>query len=349
MGFTEKQIKEIREYLEQSHNPLFFFDNDADGLCSFLLLRRAFGKGKGVPIRSFPELNASYFRKVQELKADYIFILDKPLVADEFLKEAEKYNIPIVWIDHHEIQNANRFSELVKYYNPTLNEQKSTEPTTFLCYQVANKKEDIWFAVVGCISDRHLPDFYEDFTKKYADLSIESKNAFDVYYTSQIGKIARIFSFALKDSITNVVNMLKFLVQVKMPYEILEEDKRNYTMHKRFRQIHGRDMKLLIKAEDHYKKGGKLLFFQYGGDLSISSDLSNELSYRFPKKIIVVVYVTGIKANISVRGEKIREAVLKSIEDIDGATGGGHENAVGVQMRIENLGKFRKSLKELAK
>lgn len=344
---TENQVKEIKEHLSKAHNPLFFFDNDCDGLCSFLLLRRYIGKGKGVPIRSFPELNASYFRKVTELKADYIFILDKPVVGADFLEEAEKYNVPVVWIDHHELQaGEQKIPEFVNYYNPVLNKEKTNEPVTVLAYQISGKKEDMWLAVAGAVSDRFEPEFYDEFAKKYPDLSIASKNAFDIYYTSQIGKLARIFSFALKDSTTNVISMLKFLMQVKNPYEVLEEGKKNYTMHKRFKQIHTRYMKLLMKAEDHYRPNDKVLFFQYGGDLSISSDLSNELSYKFPKKVVVVVYITGVKANISVRGEKIRGAALKAIENIEGATGGGHENAVGLQVKVEDIEKFRKRLKE---
>ena len=91
----------------------------------------------------------------------------------------------------------------------------------------------------------------------------------------------------------------------------------------------------------------KLLFFQYAGDLSISADLANELCYLYPKKIIVVVYVSGIKANISGRGEKVKNFILKSIERIEGATGGGHENAVGAQVKIEDLEKFRDNLEKL--
>ena len=30
---TEKQIKEIRDHLDRAQNPVFFFDNDPDGLC----------------------------------------------------------------------------------------------------------------------------------------------------------------------------------------------------------------------------------------------------------------------------------------------------------------------------
>mgnify|MGYP001604119763 FL=1 len=98
---TDKQVKEIREHLEKAQNPVFFFDNDPDGLCSFLLLQRFIGRGKGVPIRSFPEMTKEYFRKVTELNADYIFILDKPNISKDFFKEVEQVNIPVVWIDHH--------------------------------------------------------------------------------------------------------------------------------------------------------------------------------------------------------------------------------------------------------
>jgi len=43
---TETQINEIKEHLEKAQNPLFFFDNDNDGLASFLLLRRYIDRGR---------------------------------------------------------------------------------------------------------------------------------------------------------------------------------------------------------------------------------------------------------------------------------------------------------------
>lgn len=345
---TKKQIKEIKEHLEKAQNPLFFFDNDPDGLCSFLLLQRYLGRGKGVPIKSFPDLTVDYFRKVKELDADYVFILDKPKVSKEFFKEIEQVNIPVVWIDHHAIEKKD-IPKFVNYYNPLFNKSKTHEPVTALCYQITNKKDDLWIAVIGCVSDKFFPNFYSEFKKLYPDLAFceESCSAFDVFYKSQIGKIARMFLFALKDKTTNVINMLKFLMKVKSPYEVLEETNKNYTMHQRFEHIYKRSQKLLKKALEIEQDSEKVLFFQYAGDLSISSDLSNELSYMFPEKIIVVVYVNGVKANISVRGKKIREMILKIIKDLEGATGGGHECAVGVQVRIEDLEKFRKKLFEL--
>jgi single-stranded DNA-specific DHH superfamily exonuclease len=341
---TKKQIKEIREHLEKAQNPVFFFDNDNDGLCSFLILRRFLGRGKGVAVKSFPDMNAEYFRRVNEFNSDYIFILDKPVVNEDFFEEARKFNIPVVWIDHHDVQV--KIPEFVNYYNPILNKDKKNEPVTYLCYKIAEKKDDLWLAIVGCISDRFFPDVYKDFVKLYPELSVKGKDAFDIFYKSQIGNIAKIFSFALKDTTSNVMKLIYFLIAVKTPHEVLEESNQNKGMHHRFQQIYRKYEKLVEKAKTLADEN-KILFFQYGGDLSISADLANELTYLFPQKIIIIAKTTGLKANLSIRGEKIRKPFLKAIEEIENATGGGHENAVGGQIRIEDLEKFRENFEKL--
>jgi len=338
---NSKQKKEILEHLEKAQNPIFYFDNDPDGLCSFLLLQRFIGRGKGVAIKG--EMMGNYFRKVQELNSDYVFILDKPLVTKEFFEEVEKVNVPVVWIDHHEIDRS-IVPDFVNYYNPFFNKPSSNEPVTAFCYDLTKKKEDMWLAVAGCVSDAFVPDFYSEFMKKYPDLGLISEKAFDILYGSQIGKIAMIFSHALKDKTTNVVNMLRFLMKVKTPYEVLEETNKNKTMHERYNQINKKIKELADRAEVQQEK---ILFFKYGGELSFSSELSNELWYRFPKKIIVVAYVKGNKVNISLRGKNIKKDFLKVIGDIEGAKGGGHDNAVGAQIKFDDLEKFKRNLSDL--
>lgn len=342
---TKKQIKEVREHLHRAQNPLFFFDNDQDGLCSFLLLQRYIGRGKGVPIKSFPELTVDYFRKIRELNPDYIFILDKPLVSKEFFQEVRQINLPVVWMDHHEIQME--IPKFVNCYHSFSKKSESAEAVSAFCYQISQKKEDLWIAVIGCISDAFLPDFYLDFKKAYPDLSIDSEKVLDIYFESGLGKIAQILGAGLKDKTSNVIAMLKFLMKVRTPYEILEESNKNYLMHKRFSEINEKYRKFLEKAEMFGKSSDKILFFQYGGDLSISSDLANALTWKFPEKIIVVGYVSGAKVNISVRGKKVKEITLKAIEGFEGATGGGHDDAVGAKIRIEDLEKFKERLEKL--
>lgn len=342
---TEKQMDEIKEHLERAQNPLFFFDNDNDGLASFLLLRRFLDRGKGVAIKSFPGLNLSYYRKVEELGPDYIFILDKAIVSEDFLKKAREDNLPVVWIDHHQVEEDCKDFEGVFYYNPFFND-KTNEPVSYICYDITGKKEDIWLAVIGCVSDSYIPDFYNEFIKKYPELGKKDpKSAFDVLYNSDIGKISRILDFSLKDTTTNVVNMIKFMMRVNSPVDILDENVKTRQILKRYTEIKSKYDALVERAKKQVK--GKLVYFQYGGSLSLSANIANQLSYEFPDKIIVVVYLRGDIANLSLRGRDIRNLTLKGIEDIEGATGGGHENATGAKMSVSDLPKFRKRMEEL--
>jgi len=341
---TENQLMEIREHLEKAQNPLFFFDNDNDGLVSFLLLRRFIGRGKGVAIKSYPDLNVSYYKKIEELNPDYVFILDKPVVSEEFLERVKQDNIPIVWIDHHQVEKPE--IEGVDYYNPFFND-KTNEPVSYLCYKIANRKEDIWIAVIGCVSDALIPDFYSEFELAFPELSRKNpKSAFDLLYNSEIGRIARILDFSLKDTTTNVVRMLKFMISIKSPYDVLEENSKTKQIFRRYEEINVKYQDLLKKAKEQI--GDKLIYFQYGGTLSLSSNIANQLKYEYPEKVIVVAYIKDDVANISLRWDgDVRKLTLEAIEGIEGASGGGHTNATGAKMTVEDLPKFKAKIEEL--
>ncbi len=343
---SEEQLQEIRNHLNNSQNPLFFFDNDPDGLSSFLLLRRFSEKGKGIAIKSFPDLSVSYARKISELNPDYIFILDKPLISEGFIKEANQLNIPIVWIDHHEVTSK---TEVTYSYNPTKSVSKSSEPVTYWCYQATNRKQDLWIALAGCIGDGFLPQFSNEAAKLYPELWHPVNSAFEGLYETELGKIVRTIGFGLKDRTSNVVKMLRYLTKVKSPNEILAESSENRQMLARFNQVNSKYQKLLKKAESLAGKE-EMLFFQYSGDLSISAEIANELSYKFPEKIVIVAYIKGTRANISIRGKRdVKEITLSAIKGLENATGGGHKNATGAQVNVEDLPKFKENILRMIK
>jgi len=344
---NKKQIKEIKEHLNNAQNPLFFFDNDQDGLCSFLLLQRYLGRGKGFPIKSIP-LDKDYLRKINELNPDYLFILDVAEVSQEFFEEIKKINLPVVWIDHHNHskKELNEIPDFVNYYNPLL-EKDIPSATTYLCYEVTKRKEDLWLVVVGCISDKFIPEIYEDFREMYPDLAIDSEDAFEIFYGSGIGTVAKILGHGLKDRTTNVIKMIKFLMDVKTPYEVLEESPKNREMHERFKSINNKYKKFLDKAQENVNKEDKLLFFEYGGDTSMSSEISNGLRHIFPNKTVFVAYLTEGFVNISGRGENVKKILDKVLKEFDNAKGGGHEKAIGARIMRKDLDKFREKIKEL--
>jgi len=350
---TKKQILEIREHLEKAQNPVFFYDNDADGLCSFLLLRKYIGRGYGVAIRSYPDLDASYIKKAEQLKADYLFVLDKPLTSNAFMEEADSMQLPLVWIDHHKISK----SEISKiknknfhFYNPTLNKGKenSSEPASYLAYNIADRKEDIWIALLGCIADHYKPDFADEFGKRYPEFwGKEIKEPFDVYYRTEIGRIALALNFGLKDSISHVVQLQNFLISCKSPNDVFVELEINKQFRDKYDEIRKKYTQLLKEAKE--SESGKVVSLIYGGDMSISADLSNELSYLYSEKYVLVAYKKGNITNISMRGKNVRAVLEKILKKIENATGGGHENAVGSRIRTEDLDKFQELLEKFIK
>ena len=87
MVISEKLCKEVREHLDSCKRPLFFFDDDPDGTCSFILLYKYKGEGKGVPVKAAPIVDERFIHKVEEYQPDKVFILDVPMVSQDFLDE----------------------------------------------------------------------------------------------------------------------------------------------------------------------------------------------------------------------------------------------------------------------
>lgn len=340
----KKQLAEIREKLESSQNPLFFFDNDVDGLCAFLILKKAIGRGKGVAIKSFPDLKTQYLAKVEEINPDAIFILDKAEVSIEFTKEVEEKGIPIVWIDHHKSKTAENLSDNISYYNSL----PDAEPTTYIAQKVFDKKEDLWLAMIGCIGDVYMPSFAKEFEKTSPELFNSKISAFEAYNTTEIGKMVRILNFGLMDSTTNVLNLIKYLAKAKGPYDLIEENSETKQLHKRYSQLNEFFKKQIAKAEANFEKDSPLLFYSYSGNTSMSSEISNALYYAHPDKTVIVAFKRPEKVNISIRGKNALELTQELVKDIEGATGGGHIEATGAMIPIDEFDKFKAKAIELS-
>jgi oligoribonuclease NrnB/cAMP/cGMP phosphodiesterase (DHH superfamily) len=310
-----------------------------DGLCSFLILRRSIGRGRGVAIKSFPDLKEQYFKKVEELNPDSIFILDKAEVSKEFIEMVEEKNIPITWIDHHESKTDKNLIKKTSYYNSL----PEAEPVTYIAQKVFNRQEDLWLATIGCISDVYMPDFAKKFEESYPELFNSNLSAFDALNVTEVGKIIRMLNFGLMDTITNVVNLVKYLFKANNIYDILEENQDTKHFHKRYVELNEFFNKQLEKAEESFDKKSPILFFTYSGVTSMSAEISNNLLYRHKDKLIVVVFKRQDKANISIRGKNALEFTKKVIETIDGSTGGGHEEATGAMIPIDDFEKFKEN------
>ncbi|MCK4997678.1 hypothetical protein KAS08_05215 [Candidatus Pacearchaeota archaeon] len=337
---NKKELDEIKENLEMSQNPLFFFDNDVDGLCSFLILRRSIGRGRGVAIKSFPDLKEQYTRKVDELNPDAVFILDKAEVSKEFVDAVEMKGIPITWIDHHESKTKKAVIEKTSYYNS----MPTAEPVTYIAQKVFNRQENLWLATIGCISDVYMPDFAKKFEEKHPELFNSKLSAFDALHGTTVGKVAKMLNFGLMDTITNVVKLVKYLFKATDIYSVIEENQNTKQFHKRAKELNEFFNKQMEKAEECFDKNSPVLFFSYSGNTSMSSEIANKLFYNHKDKLIVVAFKKPDKTNISIRGKDALKITYKAIEGIEGATGGGHVEATGAMVPIDDFEKFKENI-----
>ncbi|NPE26598.1 DHH family phosphoesterase [Methanococcoides sp. SA1] len=340
---TSSQLEEIRDQLERSQNPLFFYDNDADGLCSFLILRRALDRGRGVAIKSFPDLKPQYNHKVSELNPDLIVILDKAELSEEFANHAEELGIPILWIDHHESKTLQETIQKTSYFN-TL---PSAEPISYVAQKIFNRPQDIWLGIIGCIGDVYMPDFATKFSEENPDLLPSTQDAFQALQSTTIGSLARKLNFGLMDTTTHIIQLTKYLFKATSPHDILEENSSTKQFHKRVNQLETFFNSKIEKAKSQYDKNSPILFFTYSGNTSMSSEISNRLAFDYPDKTIIVAFLRPEKANISIRGKEALKITKKLIKNIPDATGGGHTEATGAMVLISDFSKFKENVKRL--
>ena len=338
-----KEYAQIKDEIDSCQNPLFFFDDDQDGLCSFLLLYRHKQEGHGIIVKTAPKLGVFFLKKVEEYNPDKIFILDIAVVEQDFLDEMK---VPVIWIDHHgPLERDN-----VKYFNPRASNFEDNHPVSFMCYQIA--EQDLWIATLGCVADWFVPSFIKDFKKQFPDLlENQYKAVGDIIFNSRLGHLIRIFSFVLKGKTSDVMKCVKILTRIETPYEILnQESAQGRFIYKRYEHFNKMYEPLIMDVLKTVKKiNDKFVFFKYEDDkTSFTSDLSNEAIYKYPDKIILIAREKNDEMKCSIRSSKInlQPLIKKALVGLDGY-GGGHEFACGLNIKTSDFEEFVKRFREM--
>lgn len=328
-------INHAKEKLLTAKRPLFLFDNDPDGLASFLLLYRLVRCGKGIPLKSAIVDEEAVIR-VHNYEPDLVLLLDKPAVDDRFFSQVK---VPIIWIDHHEAQQVHR--ENVTYLNPNSTAEQAN-PTSYYCQQIS--QTDSWIAVVGCIADWQLPpqDLLEQFNTQHPSLALaDNMTAQEILFETKIGELAQILSFSLKGKPTDVLSHLKILCRINDPLELLEERHaqarlvmKHYRQHKKAYET--------LKEEVVINEDAPLIVHTYTQKTnSYTTDLSNELLFRHPEKVILIARVSGGSYKCSLRSSTLPiDSILQATLTITGGQGGGHTHACGAIIPEEQFNDF---------
>lgn len=340
---TKNQIEEIRNYLKKAENPLFFFDDDPDGLCSYLLLKKYIDKGKGVVIKTKPVLDEGFYMKIEEYRPDYVFILDIPIVTQEFI---DRINVPIIWLDHH--QPLERKG--VHYYNPMVKAPKNNKPTTYWAHKISEEKFP-WLATLGTISDWYYPKFAKKFSKEYPNLLPENiTKPEQAIFDTKLGELIKIFIMILKNATSKIHRMANLIIKIDDPNELLDNETPRAKFINREISKHMKEYDNLLRKIRAQKPTSDKIFkvFLPPTKNSYTSIASNLMIYKYPKKIIIMIRQKDDKVIMSLRSatKKISEPLTKALEGLDGF-GGGHDLACGAAVNKEQFDEFLERFKNL--
>ena len=339
---TEKQAELLRKELETAKNPLFFHDGDGDGLGAYLILYRIFREGKHVALTKTSCLNINFLRKVEELNPDKIFVLDVPLMEQEFVDKAKR---PIFWIDHHPAQNINN----VKYFNPRIKDPEAYIPTTRMAYQISQHPEDLWLATAGCLADYYLPDFIDKFIEQYPDYLSKKEDLPTILFRRPVGKLVKLLFFMQKGASSEVRKSVKILSRIKSPDEIFkQETPQGKFIFKRFEKINKRYEILLKQAKKSVNRSKLILFYYSENQWSFTANLANELSGLYRNKFVIIARRKDDLVKCSLRGKNVLHTLTLSLENLNGK-GGGHPDACGAVINEKDWDQFLENFKNIMK
>ncbi len=335
----DSELKKLKTFIENAQNPIYFFDDDPDGLCSFLIFWRSTKKGKGIALKGHP--NKNILMKNLGKTNDLLVILDKPVLTDE---DIEDINIPIIHLDHHPLIELTKSN--YHYFNSKKNDPNDESPTAYWAYKTM--QSDLWLSAIGTISDWQIPDYIEEIQKEFPDIFTKINNPGDATFNSPFGILSKSFLFALKGKSDEVKQCINILTRIETPYEILNQTTaRGKFIYKHFEKMNNKYEKVIEEASKSNNEEKFLTYIYPSTQDSFTSFLSNELIFRNPNKIIIIARIKGEKVSISLRSWKIniQSIVKNSLENIQG-TGGGHIHACGAVINSNDLDIFLNNFKK---
>ncbi len=333
-------LAKIRKQLETCKDPLFFYDDDPDGLSSYLLLQKFVQKGKGIVLKMSMQSDQDFIlRKISEYKPDSVFILDRAIVDQDMI---DQITVPVTLIDHHTPLDLKG----ITYFNPLTFGEKNPQPTSYWCYKIV--KQNIWIAMVGCVSDWYIPDFKKQFNKGYPDYLSNTKDPAKALHETKIGKLGRIFWFCLKGRTSEMKKCVNTLLKIEHPAEILDQTTpRGKFVYKYYHKVDNLYQNLLNQAKKGVTRSKLLLFTYPSSRISLTAILANELLYLYPEKIIIIARQKNDKMIMSLRSANhpILSVLKLVLEQVNGY-GGGHKFACGATVDKDQFPEFIKKIKE---
>lgn len=341
---SEKKQQDIpyhiaKEMLDKSSNPLYIFDDDADGLAATLALLR-YKKGGVRTVKARPELYDKDVKRVDIY--DLIVILDMPKVSQQAFDILK--DLPVLWLDHHEPQKC---PKNCTYINPKNYDKDSYIPTSEIAYNILKGEEklSLWTVTAGTVADAKIPPFLDEVFQAHPALK-SSQELDTLRFDSPIARLVEIFSFAIKGSKKNIEQNIDILKKIDIDDLLQTQEQQTPAVKKLYKNIHQyldtyRTLVDCAEKEIKGKEDKEIVVFRYSTQHAMSQELSNVLSYKFPDKLLIIARSNGkdIKGSLRSRQRDLRPLLEEAMKGLDGY-GGGHSAACGMSISEEDFDTF---------
>jgi single-stranded DNA-specific DHH superfamily exonuclease len=338
MAIPDEELHKFKERVLAAKRPLFFYDDDCDGLCSFLTCVHSRGDGVGVRMQNSATVTPEFLRKVDENLPDLIVVLDKPYIDQQFI---DGTSIPILWLDHHAVQHPK--GDNITYLNPRQYNDLDNRCTTYWVYKALGNPKYLWLAAVGSVADWQLNEYVTDFQRQKPELLTTMESPSHALFSEPFGTLCKMIYFNLKGDAGEVRTAIKILTRIETPEELLAHTSpRAKLLHKRFEVVNKQYERLLRAAKAHISEDPILYHIFPHMEISLISELSNQLLHEYPDKIIFVGREHNGETKFSIRGSQadIASAVKAAMATGIRGNSGGHTHACGGNIPSEDFHRF---------
>ncbi len=342
-------LKSLGQRIINSPSALIFFDDDPDGLSSFLIIYKLIRDVHPILVKG-SSVNCKHYSKYKDSMFKEVFVLDKPMIDPEFFRCVSQ---PIIWIDHHSIANVNNN---IYYFNPRMFDKEFYLPTSMCIFHALRSikqdsflEEYCWIALIGAIGDYYFDEeLVKKFFKKYfprQEIPRDIKEA--LYGENALSYLVKVFSFILKGKRRRVKKNIELLMTIENPLELIDgSNPAARRIIKHYEEIN----KVFLQKLKYIKSLGRkneeiVLYIDENDEYGLASILSNYVAFLFPEKLVVIGRKTKNSINLSLRHQGIDvEKLLKiSINGLK-AVGGGHKHACGASIPLGEFEIFKERI-----
>lgn len=337
--------KDFLKAIKPNDSVVIIFNNDADGMCSCVLLSLFLDNFVKIENKPFiiPQpmpMDKNLIQRIQTTLPTKLIFLD--LAADQQQNMLKRFSgiCNILIIDHHQV-TKNMNSKTITHHNPRFKNSKIYQSTAYLTYKICSELTDmsdyLWIAAVGMVADYNLDDsgdLVEAAKKKYRITELRD---------SIISKIAEMISASRATRALSNEEIVNIIIITKNPDDFPEA---NDKLIDSYKKIETEIMAIMIDTEKSSEKIGKIIFYNIKSKFNLRSDISTRISEKYPDKLVVIYEISGNRVKLSARNQKnidVGKILEKASEKMD-ASAGGHDKAAGATLNIKDWEAFKENL-----